>query len=36
MFEGLNGKKKWNVTFYDYSAREMDENTYGVYIQFLN
>lgn len=28
MFEGLNGKKKWNVTFYDYSAREMDENTY--------
>ena len=30
MFESTTGTKKWNVTFYEYSAREMTEDTpYG-------
>ena len=30
MFESTTGTKKWNVTFYEYSAREITEETpYG-------
>lgn len=31
MFESNTGAKKWNVTFYEYSARELTEDTpYGM------
>lgn len=31
MFESTTGAKKWNVTFYEYSAREMsDDMPYGM------
>lgn len=34
MFDGNMGRKKWNVTFYDYSAREADE-AYGKKSYYL-
>ena len=34
MFDGNMGRKKWNVTFYDYSAREADE-AYGKKVYCL-
>lgn len=34
MFDGNMGRKKWNVTFYDYSAREADE-AYGKKLYYL-
>lgn len=35
MFESSTGAKKWNVTFYEYSARELTDDTpYGKHSVF--
>ncbi|XP_065660136.1 serine/threonine-protein kinase/endoribonuclease IRE1 isoform X2 [Hydra vulgaris] len=36
MFEVHSGKKKWNVTFYEYSAKEMEENSLPDQVHFIS